>query len=478
MSATEQGAVESRYQHYIGVLERHGQRQLLAFWPQLDTGQRQALLGDLDAIDFERCAALVDPFVRNKPQLALPTNIDAADALPAEADATDEDRYAQARRRGADAIADGKVAAFVVAGGQGTRLGFDGPKGAYPGTPVRQAPLFQVFAESLLGVKERYGKQPPWYIMTSPGNHAATVSFFEEHDFFGLGRDLVTFFSQGQMPAFRPDGRIMLAQPHRVALSPDGHGGSLLALRRSGALDEMRARGIEHISYFQVDNPLVKIVDPLFVGLHIETGSEMSSKGVAKVSDTEKVGNFVMADGKLQVIEYSDLPDELAHAKNADGARQFDIGSIAIHMLDRSFVERLTSGGPLELPWHRAEKKVATIDERGTPVTPTEPNGVKLEMFVFDAIPLARNAMVMYTRREEEFSPIKNASGVDSAESSLRDQARRAARWLEAAGVSVPADATVEISPRYALDAADLRRRLSESPAPEIKPGSRVALTV
>src|SRR5687768_5232359 len=259
------------------------------------------------------------------------------------------------------------------------------------------------------------------------------------------------------MPAFSMDGRLLLAEKDSLALSPDGHGGSLRALHTSGALADMRRRGVEHLSYFQVDNPLVHVIDPLFLGLHDLTGSEMSSKTVPKAGPLEKVGNFVFADGAVQVIEYSDLPEELARQTDpATAGLRFNAGSIAIHALRTSFVERLNAGGQLKLPWHRAEKKVPFVDESGGEVKPEKPNAVKLEQFVFDAIPLAKNAIVYETDRAEEFSPVKNAEGVDSPATSRRYQIRRAARWLRSAGVEVPMNggepaATLEISPLFAV---------------------------
>ena len=200
----------------------------------------------------------------------------------------------------------------------------------------------------------------------------------------------------------------------------------------------------------------------------IALDSEMSSKAVSKADDLERVGNFCLADGKLSVIEYSDLPEELVRERNPDGSRRFDAGSIAIHCLSRSFVERLTDDrSEVHLPWHRAEKRVTTVRSDGTRVEPDTPNAVKLEMFVFDAIPLASNPIVLYTPREEEFSPVKNAAGVDSAATARRDLIRRAARWLESCGCTVPRGAdgepavALEIAPGYALDAAHLRERLT-----------------
>ena len=380
---------------YERVLVRHGQAHLLRFWPELDETGRRRLLDDLDQIDFDRVMPLVEPLVLSRPSLSIPERLAPANVLPHTADADRESMYREAVGRGRTAIAEGRVAAFTVAGGHGTRLGFDGPKGAFDISPIRRVCLFQLFAEYLLGTERRYGRRPPWYIMTSSSNHDATVELFEAQGYFGLTALDVSFFQQGQMPVFGGDGRILLSERHRVALSPDGHGGSLSALARSGSLSDMAERGVEIISYFQVDNPLVAAVDPLFVGLHQMTGSEFSSKAVTKADDLERVGNFCEVDGRLQVIEYSDLSDDLARQCNPDGSRRFDAGSIAIHAFDRTFVERITSAGGEQLPWHRAEKKVPTVDDTGQPVTPDSPNAIKLESCVFDAIPLAGHSMVM-----------------------------------------------------------------------------------
>ncbi len=457
---------EARYDDWHARLTRYGQQHLLAFWAQLSDTQRSELLADLAEVDFDRCAALIDPYVRNRPHLEVPAQIEPPSPYPSQPRSEQRELYARAVAAGERAIAAGEVAAFTVAGGQGTRLGYDGPKGEFRISPVRHAPLFQLFAESLRGIERRYGRRPHWYIMTSPLNDGRTRQFFAENRYWGLDPAQVTFFPQRQMPAFLPDGRTALAEKHRLALGPDGHGGSLRALAESGALERMRRDGVKYISYFQVDNPLVRTIDPLFVGLHAVTGSEMSSKAVTKAGDLERVGNFCVADGKLCVIEYSDLPESLAVAKNPDGSRRFDAGSIAIHILSREFVERLTApGAAVQLPWHRADKKVTVVDESGRVAAPSAPNVVKLEMFVFDAIPLARNPLVLMTPREEEFSPVKNAEGADSPATTRRDMIRRATRWLEAAGWRIPRradgepDAQIEISPAFALDAADLAAR-------------------
>lgn len=449
------------------VLEAHGQTHLLAFYDQLPEPRQRNLLEQIAAIDLKQLDELIESHVKHAPEVALPENIEPVDVIPACPDEPDlQDRHAAAAEAGRKLLAEGKVAAFVVAGGQGTRLGYEGPKGCYPATPVARKPLFQVFAEQILAAGRRYGATIPWYVMTSPSNDRATRDFFRHHRYFGLDEKDVMFFQQGTMPAMDFDGRILLAETGSLALSPDGHGGSLLALRQSGALDDMAERGIEYLSYFQVDNPMVKCLDPLFLGYSHQMDAEMSAKVLPKRDPMEKLGNICRADGKMTVIEYSDMPEDLARQCTEDGRLRFSAGSIAIHVLQRAFVERITSGGRCRLPFHRAEKKVAHVDAAGQVVQPAEPNAVKLEMFVFDALPLAERTCVLETVRTEEFSPIKNAEGADSPATSLHDQIARAARWLEAAGVAVPRDAdgevaaAIEISPLFADDPEELAKKI------------------
>lgn len=445
-------------------LSEIGQQHVLRFWNQLSESQRNKLVSQLDSLDLDNIAELIETQVKRKAAVALPKDIKPVNAYPRVPDASRRQLYADAEKRGRELLHKGKVGAFLVAGGQGTRLGYNGPKGEFPVTPIKRKPLFQVFAEQLRAHARDANHAIPWYIMTSDANDAATRAFFEKNNYFSYPTQDVYFFQQGMMPAFSMDGKILLGEKDSLALSPDGHGGSLRAIARSGALADMKKRGVEHLSYFQVDNPLVHVIDPLFIGLHDLTGSEMSSKTIPKAKALEKVGNFVIGDGVLQVIEYSDLPEALALQTDAGGTPRFNAGSIAIHALRTSFIERLNSGGRLSLPWHRAEKKVPYVDDAGNLIKPDKPNAVKLEQFVFDAIPLAKNAIVYTTDRGEEFSPVKNAEGVDSPATSRRDQIRRAARWLQEAGVNVPMkdsepDAAIEISPLFATSAAQLKSR-------------------
>ncbi len=451
-------------------LSAHHQEKSLRFLDRLPEKGKEKLLGQLGAIDLDSISGLVKEYVTQKPHLALAKDIRPVKVYPRKPTGEMRELYERAAKRGFELVKNGKVGAFLVAGGQGTRLGYDGPKGEFPITPIKNKPLFQVFAEQLRAWGRDVGRSIPWYIMTSDINDAATREFFKKNKFFGCEPRDVFFFEQGMMPAFAMSGEMLLAEKDSLALSPDGHGGSLRALFKSGALADMKKRGIEQLSYFQVDNPMVHCIDPLFIGLHDLSGSEMASKVLPKSSALEKVGNFVVADGKTQVIEYSDMPEDLAKQTAADGALKFNAGSIAIHVLAVSFVERLNVGGQLKLPWHRAEKKVGYIDDSGKEVKPEKPNAIKLEQFVFDAIPLARNPLVYETDRGEEFSPVKNAEGGDSPETCRRDQIRRAARWLEGAGVRVAEDAVVEISALFAERGEQLKGKKLPG---EIKSGEK-----
>jgi UDP-N-acetylglucosamine/UDP-N-acetylgalactosamine diphosphorylase len=464
-------------------LENVEQAHLLRFYNELPTQQQDALLKQIDALDLESLPELVSGYVKNRPHFELPDDVHPAPYFPFDGKGWDQ---AAARRAGEDLIRAGKVAAFTVAGGQGSRLGFEGPKGCYPAGAVTGKTLFHIFAEGLMGTKERYGFCPPWYIMTSPLNHASTVSYFVEHSFFGLEKKNVMFFPQGVLPSFDINtGKVLLAGKAEVATNPDGHGGAIRALHVSGALADMKRRGIEQISYFQVDNPIVRVIDPVFLGLHAGAGgpssAEMSSKMIKKTGPEEKVGVFSQSRGKVEVIEYSDLPRALQEQRLPSGDLRFVAGSIAIHIMSVEFVHRIATDPAFALPYHRAEKKIPCIDlQTGQPINPTSNNGVKLERFVFDALPMCRTSIVYETDRIEEFAPIKNAAGVDSVESSKQIQTLRAARWLEAASVKVPRrdgvpDCVLEVSPRFATTAEELAQGKDRLPR-SIEPGARVSL--
>jgi UDP-N-acetylglucosamine/UDP-N-acetylgalactosamine diphosphorylase len=471
-------SVQKSYENAKKLLKNHHQSPLLAFWDQLDEDQRLNLLAQVQRLDLENIDYWITNIINNPAPDAISADFTPASSYhPSPAGPEQQRKYTEAVKLGRELIAGGKVAALVVAGGQGTRLGFDGPKGNFPISPVMKKTLFQIFAETIAAVRQKYQADCPWYVMTSPLNHDQTKEIFCENNYYGLDEKNVFIFRQGALPNFSPDGKILLADKSTIACSPDGHGGSFKALYDSGALDDMKKRGIEYLSYWQVDNPLVKIFDPLFIGLHVLDKAEMSSKALIKARPKEKVGNFCLVDGKVTVIEYSDLPDELAKKRNSDGSLVFELGSIAIHIISRTFVEKINTDD-FSLPLHKAVKKIPYLDEKGNQV---ESDGIKLESFVFDALPLASESVILQTVRSEEFAPTKNATGVDSTETTRQMMVDRAADWLESAGVTVPrkpdgsVDCLLEIAPGFALEKEDIKEKLDQ--VPQIKPKAKVYIS-
>ncbi len=425
-----------------------GQGHVFADFDRLPEAARARLFTEARAIDLGLLARLVRELKEDRPVATLDLErIEPAPYTPARGASGRPRRDPRSRAAGEDLLRSGKVAAMVVAGGQGSRLGFAGPKGCFPFGPVTGCSLFEWHAAKVRALRARFGGALPLLVMTSAANHAETVAFFERHRWFGLPASDVIVFSQGMLPAVDLGGRLVVSAPGELFLSPDGHGGSLLALRRSGALDEITRRGVEEIFYFQVDNPLVRVCDPTFVGQHRLRGSEMSSKVVMKRDASEKVGVFARAGRKTGVVEYSDLAPELATAVDEAGRLRFRAGNIAIHALSVAFVKRITEGG-LQLPYHRAVKPHASGKV------------VKFETFVFDALPLAKRALIVETERAEEFSPIKNATGEDSVETAGRDVRRVFESWLAAAGLSAAPGAALEFRPDFALDQDEFVRRV------------------
>jgi UDP-N-acetylglucosamine/UDP-N-acetylgalactosamine diphosphorylase len=376
-------------------------------------------------------------------------------------------REDKARKIGQAALAAGKAAALLVAGGQGTRLGFDSPKGMFPIGPVSQKSLFQVHAEKILALSRRFGRHIPLYIMTSGATEAETKSFFESQRYFGLQAEDVFLFRQGEMPAVDFKGKILLEAKDRIALSPDGHGGCIPAMKRTGALDDMRRRGVETILFFHVDNPLVNVLDPVFLGHHIAEAAEMSGKVVPKRDPEEKVGVVGLVGKKLHVIEYIDLRREDRHARNPDGSLKYSAGVIGIYLMNVAFVERLAGAksGAL-LPFHRSEKAVPCLGPDGQRIAPKEKNGIKFETFVFDALPHAKNVVVMEVRREDEFAPVKNKEGEDSPATARALICGFFGRWVRRSGLPLKTDkqghpsVPVEVSPLFALDEEEFQARI------------------
>ncbi len=431
------------------ILEQSGQGHILRFWARLSDAERAGLLAQVAELDFASVARMQGLLAAKASAAAV-----SEPAAPEVVELSGEARAAAAAA-GEEELRAGKVAALLVAGGQGSRLGYDGPKGAYAIGPVTNRPLFYFHARKIVGLCRRYGVRIPFYVMTSDANDAATRQHFEEHGYFGLDRRDVTFFVQGMWPALDAQGKIILDQPGHIFMSPDGHGGTLTALEKNGCLADMERRGISTVYYFQVDNPLVEIADPAFIGLHVARGADVSLKLCAKREPKEGLGVVVVRDGRSEMVEYTELTDEQANRRTPEGELYFKYGSVALHVFSFAFL-KAEAGRPL--PLHVAHKKIPVCADDGTVAKPEKNNGYKFEKFIFDVLPDAKTVVNLAFDRAEEFSPVKNATGNDSPATCRRDMQAKWLRWFGVAGVPVPA-MPVEIDPAYALDAAELKAK-------------------
>lgn len=450
------------YQEATVLLSKNNQVHLLRFWDRLDEATRSALLQQVAALDFASITRM-QAMLQNKGVAAAA----AGEIRPAQVVELDAAARARAVARGEEELRSGRVGVVLVAGGQGSRLGFEGPKGAYPIGPVTNVVLFHFHARKVLALARRFGVSIPLYIMVSDANHAATRACFEAHNYFGLKKTDVFFFEQGMWPALDADGRIILDAPGHIFQSPDGHGGTLSALAASGALADMEKRALKTIFYFQVDNPMVEVADPAFLGAHLLEQSDISQKVCAKRDPQEGLGVVVERDGRCAMVEYSELTDEQKNRRTASKDLYFKFGNVAIHVFSLPFLKQEAHAA---LPLHVAHKKIPVCGDDGKISTPAKPNGYKFEKFVFDVLPDASKVVNLAFDRREEFSPVKNATGDDSPATTKRDLSAKWARWLKAVGVAVPDDAEgyplvpVEIDPCFALDPADLVVRLRKRP--------------
>lgn len=444
----------------VEKLKAFSQEHVVSFWDELSAEGQEKLASQIANVDFEQLATLYggdDEHVdwaevarRSEPPVAMRLSERESGTGGGLGVSPEE-----ATKSGKAALDAGQVGVLLVAGGQGSRLGFDHPKGMYPIGPVSKKTLLQIHLEKAVALAKRHGKGVPVYLMTSPVTHEEQVTFLEENNRFGLAEEDLYIFCQGTMPAVdQATGKLLLADKDSLFLSPNGHGGTVAGLATSGAIEHMQSRGIKQLFYLQIDNPLVPIGDAEFVGYHIEAKSALTSMAVCKSAPEDKLGNFVMVDGSLNVIEYSDFPAEIAAETDSEGGLKFWAGSIAVHVFEVSFLEKMLALKDA-LPFHIAKKKVPYVDEAGNLVKPEENNAFKYEMFIFDLLPKANNPIVVEYAESEVFAPLKNAAGApkDTEEYVQQFLVDQHTGWLKEAGVSLAEDAVVEISPLWALDA-------------------------
>lgn len=454
------------YKNYIKNAFDAGQSHIFRWWNEITPSEKKNLLNQISSIDFLLIRNIVNKALLNTPQ-PIQGDITPPQIIPIPESDTEKEQAQKARQIGEGSLRKGEIAVLTVAGGDGTRLGIGGPKGTFPITPITRKSIFQLHAEKIRAIQQRYGFCIPWYIMTSETNGPITQDFFRSHRFFGLDPQHVCFFSQGMLPVVNLQGNLLMDSKSSIVMSPNGHGGAIIALGEKGILDDMKRRGIKHIFYHQVDNVLIKIADPVFIGYHLMDHAEMSLKVVKKCHPEEKVGIVVNINGHLHVIEYSELSREHMYATKEDGTLTFNAGNIAVHMISIDFLEKVHQRGEPP-PYHAAIKKVPYLNENGMTITPEKNNAIKFESFIFDILKNVQKSVIMEVLRKDEFSPVKNMDGENSPATSRQDMVNLFGRWLRNAGISIPTDSQgnviglIEISPCFALDEEELGNKVDK----------------
>lgn len=388
------------------VLKAHGQEHVLRGFDALTPEEQQGLLAQIGEVDF---SVLAEAGKKERPPHGALSPMGAVDVAEIEA------RKNEFEAVGKKAVSEGKVAALLLAGGMGTRLGLDCPKGELNVGETRPLYLFECLVDNLKAVAASCGTAIPFYIMTSEKNDADTRTFFEEHDFFGYPKDHVHFFVQQMAAAVDYDGKLLLEAPGRLATSPNGNGGWFASLKRAGYLSDLHKAGVEWINIFSVDNPLQKICDPVFVGATILSGAESGSKVIRKNSPDEKLGVLCRDDGKPSIVEYYEMTPEMQTQRNADGELSYAFGVILNYLFRIDALEAIVDR---KLPVHVVEKKIPYMDAGGNHVKPEKENGYKFETLVVDMIRMMNDTLAFEVVREKEFAPIKNLHGRDSLDSS------------------------------------------------------------
>ncbi|KAG8322854.1 UDP-N-acetylhexosamine pyrophosphorylase [Homalodisca vitripennis] len=442
-----------------GVLSELDQEHLLQFWDRLSQSDKDELLSDIKEINLKEVISYfkrtADTLNENQEKLddrmkPIPSHLYGAVSR------TSPEHLQSFQTEGYVQISEGRVGVLLMAGGQGTRLGSSLPKGMYNiGLPSNKS-LYQIQAERILKLQQlafsHTGKQGSitWIIMTSEKTMEPTKEYFEENNYFGLSKTNVIFFEQGQLPCFTFDGKIILERPNKISKSPDGNGGIYRALRDKKVLDEIEKRGVEYLHCHSVDNILVRVADPVFVGYCVKRGADCGAKVVPKAFPTEALGVICNVDDKFQVVEYSEITLKTAEMRNNDGKLTFSAGSICNHFFTAKFLRKIIGKYENQLKIHVAKKKIPFVNENGVQCVPEKPNGIKMEKFVFDVFPFAENLVVWEVNREDEFSALKNSdsSEKDNPSTAKRDLFSQHARFIRQAGGEIIGNPLVcEISP-------------------------------
>ncbi len=395
------------YEEAQKKLQKYGQEQVLNRYKYLSDEKKERLINQIKNIDFDQIRELFD--ITHKSVKKIDGEISSINFV--DKSKLSKEEYEKYYNIGSKIIKDGKYAVVTMAGGQGTRLGYVAPKGTFKIGGGVDKSLFEALSDTIKDAKNKFDTTIPWYIMTSRENNDATEKFFEKNDFFGLPYEDIKFFKQGELPMLNTDGKLMLDETGLIKLAADGHGGVFESLVKNGYLEDMKKRGIEWIFISGVDNVLAGLVDPIAVGLAVSEGNLATGKSVVKRSPDENVGVFCKRNGKPYVIEYTEITDEMANAKNEDGELIYGESHILTNLFNIKALENIAKN---KLPYHKAFKKAKYMDDNGEIVVPEKPNAYKYEAFIFDAFESLDDMSVLRVKREDEFAPLKNADGEDS----------------------------------------------------------------
>lgn len=427
---------------------KYHQEHILHFWDELSEQEQKHLLEIAGAINFRK----IQKYYKIAKTENKPINFSLLE--PSDYVKQNDERREKFYQLGSEALKNGKVAFLTVAGGQASRLGFDLPKGCFRISPITQKSLFQIFAEKILFYSNLYNQPLKWFIMTSIDNFKTTVDFFSQNNYFNLDKKNVFFFKQGINPTVTSEsGDLILKNKSELFMNPNGHGGILGALTSQGYISQMEHLGIEYLSYFQVDNPLINMADPYFIGCHIDENSNISTKVIRKEFAEEKLGIAMQEckSTKRKIVEYSDIPEKIMKQQDENGNLLFNMGSTGIHIFSVSFIKKASS----KLPIHIANKEMTLPNINNSDNPEKKISVLKFETFVFDTIPLAKKAIFFETSRNEEFFPLKNKTGTDSIETCIDGQINLYRSWLKDLGCKdIDKIERCEISPLFAPDRA------------------------
>ncbi|XP_059050372.1 UDP-N-acetylhexosamine pyrophosphorylase-like protein 1 [Achroia grisella] len=445
------------YENLLSILSAHGQEQLIKYWPELSENEREQLSSEILNLDFgevneifrraNETSKVIFDKLDNDLKPIPQTHYESVPNLNVE-------KIEEYENTGLKEISEGRVGVLLLAGGQATRLGFGHPKGMYDvGLPSRKT-LFQIQGERIRRIQnmatEKYGKEGKitWYIMTSEHTMGPTAEFFKSHSYFGLNKDDIVFFKQGTFPCYDFNGKVILAKKYHINSAPDGNGGLYRALKAEGVLEDIAGRGIKHLHAHSVDNILIKVADPVFIGYCSSKNADCAAKVVSKSSPSEAVGVVCRVNGHYKVVEYSELTDEAAESREPDGRLTFSAGNICNHYFSSEFLAKICNYES-KLKLHVAKKKIPYVDANGVCQKPAESNGIKIEKFIFDVFEFAENFICLEVARDVEFSALKNADSAkkDCPSTAREDLLRLHRKYIRQAGGEITDDVDIEISP-------------------------------